>query len=192
VAAFLTRHTDGDAWYDDVLVAEVSPGAPWIACEPESCSRRTTMGNNLPDERFVVRNTRGGVLNFRVSSDVSWLTVVPDFGASTGEAADGTARYAVGGLPGGIHTGTLTVVDPVAMNSPQAIRVIVTVAVSGDFDQDGDVDQEDFGAFQACYTGSGIPPADPACGAARLDGDGDVDLDDFLLWQSNMTGPRGP
>jgi len=33
----------------------------------------------------------------------------------------------------------------------------------GDFDRDGDVDQEDFGRFQACLTGRAVPVTDPNC-----------------------------
>ena len=35
-----------------------------------------------------------------------------------------------------------------------------------DFDHDGDVDQEDYGRFQTCYTGPGIPAERP-CVAPR-------------------------
>ena len=60
----------------------------------------------------------------------------------------------------------------------------------GDFDEDGDVDLDDFGSFAACYNGSARPPA-PACPPgvdADCDGDGDVDLDDFGIFAANYTG----
>jgi hypothetical protein len=34
--------------------------------------------------------------------------------------------------------------------------------IPGDFDNDGDVDQADFGVFQRCLSGGGVP-ADPNC-----------------------------
>jgi hypothetical protein len=53
---------------------------------------------------------------------------------------------------------------------------------AGDFDADGDVDGDDFLAWQA---GFGM-----TAGATRADGDadtdGDVDGDDFLIWQSQF------
>jgi len=58
----------------------------------------------------------------------------------------------------------------------------------GDFDGDLDVDQEDFGRFQACYTGAGEPQSDPQCLGALLDADDDVDLDDFGIFQACMSG----
>jgi len=55
-----------------------------------------------------------------------------------------------------------------------------------DFKADGDVDQEDFGFLQNCYSGTG--PYSPECADADLDGDGIVDLSDFNLFINCMTG----
>lgn len=63
---------------------------------------------------------------------------------------------------------------------------------AADFDRDGDVDQVDFGVFQACLSGSGFPQTNPACIEARLDGDEDVDQDDFGLFQGCMSGAHVP
>ena len=57
-----------------------------------------------------------------------------------------------------------------------------------DFDRDGDVDQEDFGHFQACLNRPGVAQDDPLCASARLDGDDDVDQDDFGIFQACMSG----
>jgi hypothetical protein len=54
--------------------------------------------------------------------------------------------------------------------------------IPGDMDRDGDVDQEDFGFFQVCLSGSGIPQNDESCLTARLDADTDVDQDDVSLF----------
>jgi hypothetical protein len=59
----------------------------------------------------------------------------------------------------------------------------------GDMDRDLDVDQEDFGFFQACYSGEGIEQTEPMCGTALLDEDDDVDLDDFGIFQMCISGP---
>ena len=73
----------------------------------------------------------------------------------------------------------------------------VTVMVNGsvvppDFDGDGDVDQGDFGHFQACLTGSAVPITDPDCQDANLDGDTDVDQDDFSIFQQCLSGEGMP
>lgn len=61
-----------------------------------------------------------------------------------------------------------------------------------DFDGDGDVDQQDFGRFQACFTGSNVPQHDPDCEPARLDGDADVDADDLALFLNCFSGSGIP
>jgi len=61
--------------------------------------------------------------------------------------------------------------------------------VAGDFDLDGDVDQEDFGHLQACLTGPGMTQDEPACLSARLDGDDDVDQSDVQQLTNCWSGP---
>jgi hypothetical protein len=81
--------------------------------------------------------------------------------------------------------------DPLIMRSP--IRSFtVEVVHSGDLDEDGDVDQVDFGMFQACYSGPGIVQNESGCAAARLDEDEDVDQDDFGVFQTCFSGPGIP
>ncbi|OGW89324.1 MAG: hypothetical protein A3E74_08575 [Omnitrophica bacterium RIFCSPHIGHO2_12_FULL_44_12] len=60
-----------------------------------------------------------------------------------------------------------------------------------DFDRDGDVDQEDFGHFQVCYTGSGTRPTYD-CYDSDFDCDHDVDLDDFGYFLNCDSGPMIP
>ncbi len=59
----------------------------------------------------------------------------------------------------------------------------------GDFDGDGDVDQEDLSLFEDCASGPGVPRA-AGCGLRDGDGDGDVDQSDFGRFQVMLTGPR--
>ncbi len=56
--------------------------------------------------------------------------------------------------------------DPMALpESPPGCQLTPdgTGHIAADFDRDGDVDQEDFGVFQRCYSGEN-KPADPGCG----------------------------
>lgn len=68
---------------------------------------------------------------------------------------------------------------------------VVQVVSSCDFDVDGDVDQADFGHFQRCFSGDGLPYVD-GCEAADLQVDGDVDQGDFTLFRPCMAGADQP
>ncbi len=65
-----------------------------------------------------------------------------------------------------------------------------TLPVPADFDDDGDVDQADFGLVQRCFCGPGVEQTNPACAGARLDADNDVDFDDFRIFQGCVSGPN--
>ncbi|MHC4676027.1 MAG: immunoglobulin domain-containing protein, partial [Planctomycetota bacterium] len=76
-------------------------------------------------------------------------------------------------------------------NSNSATLTVTGPPVApGDMDRDGDVDQEDFGHFQACLTGQSILQTDPDCQNALLDADNDVDQNDFGVFQLCMTGAK--
>jgi len=72
--------------------------------------------------------------------------------------------------------------------SPGA-HAFATPAVRPDMDRDGDVDQADFGLFQACLSGEFIPQRDLDCQKARLDADEDVDPYDVALFLYCWSGP---
>ncbi|MHC4445516.1 MAG: hypothetical protein ACYTF1_01460 [Planctomycetota bacterium] len=62
--------------------------------------------------------------------------------------------------------------------------------VPSDFDNDCDVDHEDFGFFQRCY--SGLLPYPEGCDDADLNGSGYINLDDFDIFYPCMTGANQP
>jgi spore germination protein YaaH len=58
-----------------------------------------------------------------------------------------------------------------------------------DFDEDGDIDIDDFAAFQFCMQGPDTTyPDGHFCRDGDADGDNDVDLHDFALFQLGFTG----
>ena len=69
--------------------------------------------------------------------------------------------------------------------------MLVVYNADGDFDDDNDVDQEDFGFLQACYSGSGIL-FQPGCGIADFNSDLDIDQEDFSEFMNCMKGPNQP
>lgn len=58
-----------------------------------------------------------------------------------------------------------------------------------DFDHDGDVDQQDFGHVQQCFSGAFVPQSDPICADCLFDDDDDVDVDDFSMFMGCFSGP---
>jgi hypothetical protein len=63
------------------------------------------------------------------------------------------------------------------------------VPAPGDFDEDGNVDQDDYDQFVLCFTGSEGGPIDPGCAAGDIDVDDDVDCDDWNAFVQVWTGP---
>jgi alpha-glucosidase len=59
-----------------------------------------------------------------------------------------------------------------------------------DFDDDGDVDVQDFSHLQVCLSGPGIPQTSPVCQDTLLDPDNDVDQDDVIIFLNCISGPN--
>ncbi len=71
------------------------------------------------------------------------------------------------------------------------VEVRVLSPVAADYDQDGDVDLDDFAEFRACASGPAIP-CPPGCESKDGGGDGDVDLHEFGLFQRCYSGQNNP
>ncbi|MHC4445723.1 MAG: PKD domain-containing protein [Planctomycetota bacterium] len=89
------------------------------------------------------------------------------------------------------YVASLKVTDDENQTRTATVNIQVVAAI-GDFDIDGDVDQEDFGHLQECMMGTGNPQNDPSCLDARLDEDDDVDLEDFTMFENCMSGANIP
>ena len=191
-------------WWDgsesDLGIYEISgPGATMtftfgisrLILSTAAIERTIYLGDALTDDSFTVANSATTTINYTISDDADWFSVAPDTGSSSGEADTIDVIYdddLIGNLPKGQHVATITVSSPDATNSPQTIAVTLTVeTVDPDFDGDADVDMEDFGHLQACYSGPGAVQQDPDCFDARLDGDADVDAGDLAIFKDCMT-----
>jgi hypothetical protein len=62
----------------------------------------------------------------------------------------------------------------------------------GDYDHDGDADNDDLPLFEDCGTGPGIETVAPACQMMDFDQDNDVDQSDFSVLQRCLSGPQLP
>ena len=74
-----------------------------------------------------------------------------------------------------------------------AYDVTYSQQAPGDYDNNGQIDLEDFAAFQRCYEAEQLDPGDlmriGCMDAFDLDADEDVDTTDFALWLPLMSGP---
>jgi PKD repeat protein len=88
------------------------------------------------------------------------------------------------------YTCRLRVTDNEGMTDEATVEITVENA-PGDFDGDRDVDQEDFGFLQTCFSAPGLP-IDPGCEDADLNDDDAVDQNDFGIFQGCMSGANIP
>ncbi len=102
---------------------------PEISVNPKDLTfNASTSGPNPASQNVVVRNSGKQTLNYNITSDSAWLSVNPASGSSTGQEITHSVSVNVAGLAKGTYTGELTVSDPNAVNSPQAVTVQLTVS----------------------------------------------------------------
>jgi len=175
-----------------VICATVGELTPEIQLSTHTLQPQQVQCNQPADQSFNITNGDLGTLNYTITPSQPWVHVAPDEGTlESGQTDTIAVQYDVASLTAGSHAAQIVVADPNANNSPQIINIslnVVSPLVPGDFDNDCDVDQEDFGHFQACMTGPGIEVTDPQCLDAKLDADTDVDADDFGMFQACLSG----
>ncbi len=172
-------------------IAYTIPGDdPIIQVTPTAFTHTVGRDATLANDKFAVANGGSQTLNYTITDDVPWLAVAPPSNSSTGEAHIHTITYNLVGLDCGTHVGTVTVSDPNSLNQMLDIPVTIIVrSVKPDFDCDGDVDLDDHGFFQTCYSISpGNPPPYGYCDVADFDNDIDVDANDFQVLLGCLSG----
>ena len=91
---------------------------------------------------------------------------------------------------------TEAAIDAVTVFDPECLLAVCT---PGDFDEDGDVDLDDYEVFADCMEGPGVLPSPTLPGvtpqqclaAFDFDADADVDLEDAGGFTASYTGPGG-
>ena len=114
-----------------------------------------------PAQKVVLRNLGppGTAINWSASTNRAWLTVSPAAGAGGSVLSVGVNAT---GLAAGTYTGTVSVADPAAFNSPQAIAVKLVVFASGS-------DAVPFGYFDTPAGGATVMGSIPVSGWALDD-----------------------
>lgn len=109
------------------VILNVRPPAAAIDCQPDRLTNSCVTGFNADSQSLQIRNSGGGTLSYSVSSNVTWLSVSPVGGWSTGETDAIIVSYRTAGLAPGLATGTVTVTAGGAVNSPFKVPVSVQV-----------------------------------------------------------------
>ena len=78
------------------------------------------------------------------------------------------------------------------VNAHAAIIAAMGTFVPGDFDDDGDVDSDDYDSFAGCFTGPDGGPVGVECQPGDFDEDDDVDCDDWDQFVLAWTEPGDP
>jgi len=114
-------------------VSQQSP--PQIWTNTKNLSFEATAGGSDPSSQTLrIKNSGEGTLNYTISDDASWLTVNPASGSSSGGENRHTVSVNIDGMSEGSYSGTITINDSNASNSPQEVNVSleITSQPSGD------------------------------------------------------------
>jgi|GEM_PF-4587793 len=104
-----------------------TPPGPTIAREPSLIARTAPKGQNLSSNIFYVWNSGTGTLNYALNTDARWMALDSAGGSSTGEHDRVQISYNTAELAAGAYTGLVTITSDDATNSPQTVKVTLSV-----------------------------------------------------------------
>ncbi len=119
-------NTAGVAWAPESIGFTTLPPTT-IGVSMAALSRVVPVRQNPGPDRFDIRNAGPGMLNYMLSDNMTWLSVTPVSGISTGEFDAITVSYAATNLAPGAYTGQIVIACSTADNSPQVVAVALTV-----------------------------------------------------------------
>ena len=130
---------DGDAVATvDMGAYEFDSTVPTIAADVVELEFVAPVGGNAPGDQFLLlRNCGGGTLNWEVTGQPFWMTVMPSTGDSSGEVDQLMLQVDNSALAHGALAAVLKISDPQAANSPREVTVRIhstsTLAVPAQF-----------------------------------------------------------
>jgi hypothetical protein len=128
-------------------------------------------GTHTEPETLMIYNSGGGTLHWSASASEPWLQVTPPSGTSSDTGPIGVGLDLSGMAPD-IYTGTITISDPGATNSPLVVEAYLRI---------GEQDSLPFGSFQTPVGGSVVRNMVPVTGWA-LD---DIQLSSVELYRQS-------
>ncbi len=137
----LSRLTTTPPDFDDIH----PPQIPVISIGRTQLYFGAVNGGNAPGtRRITISNSGAGALNWSITDNAAWLFTNPTSGTGSAQV---TVSIDMTGLGAGSYTGTITVSDPNASNSPQTVNVSLDVYEQGE-------DNPPFGSFDTPADGS--------------------------------------
>jgi len=101
-----------------------SPPSPTISVSPSSFSLNVQEGESNPASLTLrVWDSGGGILNWSVSDNASWLSLSPTSGSSTGEVDDVTLSLNIFGMTAGNYIAIITISAFGVIDSPETVIV---------------------------------------------------------------------
>ena len=107
----------------DVTVDVSKEPLPEIWVSTKRLNFKAPEGTNSLSQPLEIANTGGGTLKYNISTDEPFLSVNPSGGSSSGKENRHTVNINCSGMPAGIYTGTIMIVDSNATNSPYGVDV---------------------------------------------------------------------
>jgi len=112
-----------ETWYEALINT-----LPSIEIDPTSLSFEGILEeSNPPSQVFKIRNSGAGTLNYQISADKDWISISPESGDSTGEWDEIEVSVDISNLSSGNYQGNVTATSENASNSPQKIKVNLTI-----------------------------------------------------------------
>ena len=99
----------------------------WVNVSDMSFS--ATQGGASPSSQTLqVKNSGIGTLNYTISCDIDFVSVLPASGSSTDNVVEHTVSVDIRGVSEGNYNGNISISDPSAGNSPYTVSVTVEIS----------------------------------------------------------------
>ncbi len=128
---------------------------PSIGVNVQGLTNFTRSGYDAISQTFTISNASvspRSTLHFNLSDNVTWATLSPTEGTSTGEVTTATVTYSTATLPVGVHTGSITVagIDEATGDAVDSAIISVTMTIEGSAQLSTSVDQLNNSILENC------------------------------------------
>lgn len=110
------------------VTISLGPPRPILQVSPNYLAFEIVEGTVVPMTSTInIQNGGDGSLNWVINKDAGWLAVAAMNGTTVGEVTSVGVSVTSIGLSAGVYSGTLTITEPGAQNTPQTVSVLLRV-----------------------------------------------------------------